>query len=78
MDSHPSSASPFTSTLFESASTYLHEIRAQASTAIPTVLGLVLYRIPWIISLHFVGSIGAQELAAAALATTLCNVSFVF
>ncbi len=55
---------------------HLHEARKQANTVFPTMIGLLLYKIPWIISLHFVGSIGAEELAAAALATTLCNVSY--
>jgi multidrug resistance protein, MATE family len=36
---------------------------------------MLLYKIPWMISLRFVGKIGAMELAAAALATTLCNVT---
>jgi MATE family multidrug resistance protein len=36
---------------------------------------MLLYRFPWLISLRFVGGIGAEELAAAALASTLCNVT---
>jgi len=36
---------------------------------------MLLYRLPWLLSLAFVGSIGSKELAAAALATTLCNVT---
>ena len=36
---------------------------------------MLLYRVPWLLSLYFVGSIGSKELAAAALATTLCNVT---
>ena len=44
-------------------------------TAGPALMSMLLYRFPWLISLRFVGDIGAQELAAAALATTLCNVT---
>eukprot|EP00521_Asterionellopsis_glacialis_P008016 CAMPEP_0195282402 /NCGR_PEP_ID=MMETSP0707-20130614/1287_1 /TAXON_ID=33640 /ORGANISM="Asterionellopsis glacialis, Strain CCMP134" /LENGTH=517 /DNA_ID=CAMNT_0040341367 /DNA_START=128 /DNA_END=1681 /DNA_ORIENTATION=- len=36
---------------------------------------MLLYKTPWLISLAFVGRIGTEELAAAALATTLCNVT---
>lgn len=36
---------------------------------------MLLYKFPWLISLRFVGGIGAEELAAAALAATLCNVT---
>ena len=39
------------------------------------MLGMLLYKVPWILSLRFVGHSGSQELAAAALATTLCNVT---
>ena len=54
---------------------WLHEIELQFHTAFPALLGMVLYKIPWLVSLRFVGGIGTQELAAAALATTLCNVT---
>lgn len=53
----------------------LLELREQGETALPTLAGMLLYKIPWLISLRFVGGIGADELAAAALATTLCNVT---
>ena len=46
-----------------------------AETAIPTMQSMVLTKLPWIISLRFVGELGSEELAAAALATTLCNVT---
>jgi MATE family multidrug resistance protein len=36
---------------------------------------MLLYKVPWLLSLRFVGNIGSKELAAAALATTLCNVT---
>ncbi len=55
--------------------TFLQEIQSQCNIAIPTILGLVFYKIPWMISLHFVGDLGPESLAAAALATTLCNVT---
>ena len=51
------------------------EIREQSRTSIPSMLGMLLYKIPWLLSLRFVGNIGSEELAAAALATTLCNVT---
>lgn len=51
------------------------EWRAQIKTAWPTLLGMLLYKVPWMVSLRFVGGIGAGELAAAALASTLCNVT---
>jgi hypothetical protein len=47
----------------------------QSETALPTLQSMVLTKIPWLISLRFVGGMGAPELAAAALATTLCNVT---
>lgn len=51
------------------------ELLVQLDTALPTLQGMVFTKIPWLISLRFVGGIGAEELAAAALATTLCNVT---
>jgi MATE family multidrug resistance protein len=51
------------------------EISEQWKTAFPAVAGMLLYKFPWLISLRFVGGIGATELAAAALASTLCNVT---
>jgi hypothetical protein len=51
------------------------EVSEQMDTALPTLQSMVLTKIPWLISLRFVGGIGAEELAAAALATTLCNVT---
>lgn len=51
------------------------EVSEQMDTAFPTLQSMVLTKIPWLISLRFVGGIGAEELAAAALATTLCNVT---
>lgn len=51
------------------------ELQAQCNISIPAIIGLVFYKIPWMISLHFVGALGPESLAAAALATTLCNVT---
>jgi len=51
------------------------ELSKQLEIALPTLQSMVLNRIPWIISLRFVGEIGAEELAATALATTLFNVT---
>eukprot|EP00986_Skeletonema_menzelii_P013434 scaffold7822_cov131-Skeletonema_menzelii.AAC.3 len=53
----------------------LSELRQQLRTSVPATLSMLLYRLPWLISLSFVGAIGSKELAAAALATTLCNVT---
>jgi multidrug resistance protein, MATE family len=50
------------------------EFLAQFKTAWPTLACLLLYRCPWIISLRFVGDMGATQMAAASLASTLCNV----
>jgi hypothetical protein len=51
------------------------EVNEQMDTAFPTLQSMILTKIPWLVSLRFVGGIGAEELAAAALATTLCNVT---
>lgn len=53
----------------------IFEVREQSRTSLPSMLGMLLYKIPWLISLRFVGKLGSEELAAAALATTLCNVT---
>eukprot|EP00984_Skeletonema_dohrnii_P004970 scaffold1761_cov78-Skeletonema_dohrnii-CCMP3373.AAC.3 len=53
----------------------LAELRQQLRTSVPATLSMLLYRLPWLLSLSFVGAIGSKELAAAALATTLCNVT---
>eukprot|EP00550_Attheya_septentrionalis_P005229 CAMPEP_0198286538 /NCGR_PEP_ID=MMETSP1449-20131203/5605_1 /TAXON_ID=420275 /ORGANISM="Attheya septentrionalis, Strain CCMP2084" /LENGTH=573 /DNA_ID=CAMNT_0043984315 /DNA_START=158 /DNA_END=1879 /DNA_ORIENTATION=+ len=54
---------------------FLTEVREQWKTSLPAMMGMLLYKIPWLLSLRFVGNIGSEELAAAALATTLCNVT---
>jgi multidrug resistance protein, MATE family len=51
------------------------ELQIQLRTSIPAIIGMVINKIPWLLSLHFAGNLGTQELAAAALATTLCNVT---
>eukprot|EP00979_Chaetoceros_neogracilis_P012570 scaffold3357_cov268-Chaetoceros_neogracile.AAC.11 len=53
----------------------MKESGEQLRIAVPTTIGLLLCKLPWIISLHFAGALGTKELAAAALATTLCNVT---
>lgn len=53
----------------------INELREQLETALPTLQSMVLTKIPWLISLRFVGEFGAPQLAAAALATTLFNVT---
>jgi MATE family multidrug resistance protein len=54
---------------------YLQELQQQLKTSLPTMLSMLLYRIPWLIIFWFVGRIGSDELAATALATTVCNVT---
>jgi MATE family multidrug resistance protein len=51
------------------------EIAEQWKTAFPALASMLLSYLPWLISLRFVGGIGAKELAATALASTLCNVT---
>jgi hypothetical protein len=51
------------------------EFGEQMGTALPTLQCMLLTKIPWLISLRFVSGIGSEELAAAALATSLCNVT---
>lgn len=53
----------------------LAELDAQSKTACPALQSLVMSKIPWFISLRFLGNAGGEELAAAALATTLHNVT---
>ena len=52
-----------------------HEIITQLKTSIPASLSSIVYKIPWLISIAFVGRIGSKELAAGALATSICNVT---
>ena len=63
----------------EEGVTFIHrarrEVDEQMKTVLPTLYSLILTKIPWLISLRFVGGVGAEELGAAALATTLCNVT---
>ena len=52
------------------------EIREQSKVALPSITSMILYKIPWLISLGFVGTLfSSSELASAALATTICNVT---
>jgi MatE len=51
------------------------ELKIQSTTALPALMSLVMSKIPWFISLRFLGNIGGEPLAAAALATTLHNVT---
>ena len=50
------------------------ESKRQFKTFFPTMCSMLLYRFPWLISLWFVAAMGENQLAAAALATTICNV----
>lgn len=74
-DVTPSAAAVAAAAILALATAVSNEIREQLKTALPTLATMLLYRVPWLISLRFVGGIGADELAAAALATTLCNVT---
>jgi multidrug resistance protein, MATE family len=51
------------------------EMEIQSTTFLPALLSLVISKIPWFISLRFLGNIGGEQLAAAALATTIHNVT---
>ena len=52
------------------------EIKSQMTIAMPSITSMILYKIPWLISLGFVGNLySSTELASAALATTICNVT---
>jgi len=51
------------------------EARIHCAMALPVVFNMVCFRVPWMISLAFVGRLGQLELAACALASTLANVT---
>eukprot|EP00542_Grammatophora_oceanica_P000826 CAMPEP_0194069986 /NCGR_PEP_ID=MMETSP0009_2-20130614/87937_1 /TAXON_ID=210454 /ORGANISM="Grammatophora oceanica, Strain CCMP 410" /LENGTH=579 /DNA_ID=CAMNT_0038723219 /DNA_START=56 /DNA_END=1798 /DNA_ORIENTATION=- len=52
------------------------ELRDQSTIAFPTLAGMVISKIPWFVTLRFVGLLGnTQQLAAAALALTLRNLT---
>lgn len=53
----------------------LQELRSQAWLAVPTSINLIANYLLNVISLAFVGQLGTQELAAAALGTTLYSMS---
>mmetsp|Transcript_17267 Transcript_17267/g.38945 ORF Transcript_17267/g.38945 Transcript_17267/m.38945 type:complete len:504 (+) Transcript_17267:167-1678(+) len=53
------------------------EYREQLRISIPTTFNLIIFRLPWLITLHMVGSAPtttAPQLAAVILATTLTNI----
>ena len=58
-----------------SQSSAWQELQQQWKTSLPAILSMLLYKIPWLISLRFVGNMGSEALAAAALATTIANVT---
>jgi len=51
------------------------EIGATLGISVPVTFNMLFYRLPWLTSLYFVGRHGKDALAAAALATTIGNVS---
>lgn len=54
---------------------HLQELAEQLNTSMPAMFSMLLYKIPWLLSLRFAGRMGSDALAAAALATTFCNVT---
>ena len=54
---------------------HLHEAWDQLAIAGPVVVNMVAYRLPWMITIMFVGRMGELELASAAMSTTLANVT---
>lgn len=73
--SHRSQKNWIKSSLFSFSKPFQSEFQIQSSTATPSIIGLLLYKIPWLLSLHSVGILGLLELASASLAMTLCNVT---
>jgi MATE family multidrug resistance protein len=53
----------------------VQEIKVQTRLAIPIAVGLIANYLLTVISLAFVGHLGTQELAAAALGSTLYSMS---
>jgi Na+-driven multidrug efflux pump len=53
----------------------MQEIRVQARLVIPVAVGLIANYLLTVIALAFVGQLGTQELAAAALGSTLYSMS---
>ena len=51
------------------------EMMATLAISFPVTCNMLFYRFPWLTSLYFVGRHGKSELAAAALATTIGNVT---
>mmetsp|Transcript_32833 Transcript_32833/g.49524 ORF Transcript_32833/g.49524 Transcript_32833/m.49524 type:complete len:535 (+) Transcript_32833:107-1711(+) len=51
------------------------ELKVQLKTSFPAMTGMLINKFPWMISIGFAGKLGSKELAAAALATTICNVT---
>ena len=52
----------------------LLELREQIKTILPTVIGFLTDKIPWVISIHMAAGLGSKELDAIALGTTISNV----
>jgi len=58
-----------------------NEFLKQLEISLPVIIGMLLSRLPWLISLHVVGGlnpgsqIGSDQLASTALAQTLANVT---
>lgn len=54
---------------------FMEELQEQLKTVKPALQSFVMTKIPFFITLRFLGGFGEQELASAALATTLNNVT---
>ena len=53
----------------------LPELKSLLSISLPVTINMISYRLPWLTSLYFVGKHGPAALAAAALASTIANVT---
>ena len=61
--------------LFFFNKTFQSELVLQSIIAAPSIITRLLYKLPWLFSLHYVGEFGALELASAALALTVCGIT---
>jgi hypothetical protein len=55
--------------------TMREELVAQSRLSLPVTINMLAYRVPWVVSIMFVGRLGQTPLAAASMASTLGNVS---
>ena len=55
--------------------TMREELECQSRLSLPVTINMLAYRVPWVVSIMFVGRLGQTPLAAASMASTLGNVS---